>query len=274
MQTLTRHESTSVSPYEPTTLAEALGLAERLSKSGLVPDALKNKPQDVLVIVMTGHELGLGTMQSLRSISVVNGKAIISADLAVSLAKKHPECLYFRLVESTSERATYETERKGEGKTRMDWTMKQAAEAGLVGRGPWKTYPAAMLRARCGMALARAVFPDALLGVYDPDEAQDMKGGRPAAVAVEINALPATATQTPAPQPEDAALVDATPAPAPQASPEDALVAELVAAVHSANTLRDLRATGAKIAASKLGNRPGLRDAYASRQRDLHQKRG
>ena len=97
-----------------------------------------------------------------------------------------------------------------------------------------------------------------------------MKSSRPVPshVAMEINALPAKEA-APAPQPEEATLVvaDATPAPA----PEDALVAELVAAVHSANTLRDLRATGARIAAAKVGSRPGLRDAYAIKQRDLRQ---
>src|SRR5690606_1638755 len=34
-------------------------------------------------------------------------------------------------------------------------------------------HPAAMLRARASAALARAVYPDVAMGIYDPDEALD-----------------------------------------------------------------------------------------------------
>jgi hypothetical protein len=49
--------------------------------------------------------------------------------------------------------------------------MEDAHRAGLSGKGPWKSYPAAMLRARAISAMARAMFPDALSGVvYTPEE--------------------------------------------------------------------------------------------------------
>ncbi len=80
-------------------------------------------------------------------------------------------CLYFRMVESTDKVARYETHRRGEPvPTPMAFTWEDATRAGVTGKDNWKRYPAAMLRARCITALARAVYPDLAMGVYDPDE--------------------------------------------------------------------------------------------------------
>lgn len=162
--------SDALARFQPGNLQEAEHLSQVLAKSALLPDALRNKPGDVLVLLITGAELGLSAMQAIRGLYVVKGKAVMSADMTVALVKKHAECVKFRLVETTDAKATYETERKGEGKTVMSFTIEQAAKAGLTGGDNWRKYPAAMLRARCAAALARAVYPDLTLGVYDPDE--------------------------------------------------------------------------------------------------------
>ena len=54
----------------------------------------------------------------------------------------------------------------------MDWTLADAERAKLTGKDNWAKFPKAMLRARVSADLCRAVFPDALMGVYDPDEMQ------------------------------------------------------------------------------------------------------
>src|SRR5690606_31080687 len=106
-------------------------IAVRLSKSTLLPSALRGKPADLAVIMITGHELGLSPMQALRGLHVVEGRPILSADLIVGLVNKHPACKYFRLVESTDEQATCETPRDGEPEpTRITWTLQPAAKAG------------------------------------------------------------------------------------------------------------------------------------------------
>lgn len=165
--------SSAISPYVPQSLEQAEKLANQLAMSALLPESLRNRPGDVLVTIITGHELGLSPMQAIRGLHVIKGKAVMSADLQVALVKKHPECIYFRLVESTDTIASYETERKGEGKTKMSFTIEQARNAQLAGDN-WRKYPAAMLRARAASALARAVYPDLTLGVYDEDEAREI----------------------------------------------------------------------------------------------------
>ena len=64
----------ALQPFTPSNLAELDSLSDKLAKSALIPEALRNKPADVAVVLMTGAELGLGPMLSLRSIYVVKGK--------------------------------------------------------------------------------------------------------------------------------------------------------------------------------------------------------
>jgi hypothetical protein len=173
-------DETRITPFIPTGIDQAEKLAITLAKSSLLPDALRGKPSDVLVTIIAGHELGLSPMQAVRSMHIIKGKPVLSADLMVALVKRQPQCIYFKLVESTNEKATYECERKGEGKTTLSFTIQDAQRARLSGDN-WVKYPAAMLRARCSAALARAVFPDLTLGVYDPDEAREFGGKEPSA---------------------------------------------------------------------------------------------
>ncbi len=177
--------------FEPRDIGEGFEMARLLVASGLMPRGIQ-RPEAAFAIIAAGRELGLTAMQSLRSIHIIEGKPTLSADLVAALCKSRPDvCLYFRLVESTDKVARYETHRRNEPvPTPMSFTWEDATRAGVTGKDNWKKYPAAMLRARCITALARAVYPDLAMGVYDPDE-----------VALEpVNAGPAViARPTPAP---------------------------------------------------------------------------
>jgi hypothetical protein len=178
--------------------ADPLGpTAVVIASSSLAPEALRGKPQDALLVLMTGRELGIGPMQALRMVTVIRGRVTLSADATIALVRRSDQCIEWRMVESTAERATYSTTRRGDtSPTVLTWTMEQARVAGLVrGGGQWQTYPEAMLRARCAAALARIVYPDLVAGVYDPDEL----AGTDATVATSRPAP----TSTPAPESPD-----------------------------------------------------------------------
>jgi hypothetical protein len=146
-------------------------MADKLAKSRLVPKDLQGKPEDIIICIMTGYELGLSPFQSLRGINVINGKPTLAADLIAGLVLRDGAAEFFRPVDSNDESATYETLRRGQKKViTMTFDKAMAQTAGLWGKGPWRTYPAAMLRARCATALARAVYPDTTFGLYDPEE--------------------------------------------------------------------------------------------------------
>lgn len=156
--------------------SEAMTLANTLATSGLIPSALQKKPQDILVVLLAGQEYGLQPMQSLRAISVVQGKPVLGAEFMMSMALKNPACEYFTLIESTTQIATFEAKRKGCEPVKMSFSMEDATRAGLATRQNWKSHPAAMLRARCISALARVVFPDSISGAYVEDEGEEIKG--------------------------------------------------------------------------------------------------
>ncbi len=173
-----------------TSLAQ-IAIASKLTKLSRVEEAA--------VILMTGRELGLQPMQSLRGIYVVDGKPTLSADMMVAVIRGSGLCESWCVVESTAERCTITTRRRGEqhDATRT-WTRADADRAGVTGKDTWRKYPAAMLRHRCASDLARQEYPDVLLGLYDPEElgADATSVQQPSAVgiAVATPTLPAPPT--------------------------------------------------------------------------------
>lgn len=128
--------------------------------------------QEALIICVSGHDLGLSYAQSLRAFHVIEGRPALSADGMVAVCLAHPDvCEYFTTVESSSTQATVETKRRGvPTPARLTFTIEDGKRAGLAGRPNWQKYPARMILARAKSWLARDVYPDLLLGLYDPDE--------------------------------------------------------------------------------------------------------
>ena len=162
------------SPYDPQSLEQAMSLAQTLAKSALVPTAFRGKPADILLVMMGGRELGFSVVQSFRAFYTLNGKLGMYTDAMIGACVGKPVCKFFRLVESTDKISTYETLRDGHPEpVRMSFTIEQAKRAGLVKNATYQSHTEAMLRARCGAALARVVYPDLLAGVYDPNELRE-----------------------------------------------------------------------------------------------------
>jgi hypothetical protein len=151
-------------------------------------------------ILLAGHELGFGPMASARGITLVSGKVSLGADATVAACARHRDvCVYFSCSESTDDRATYVTQRAGApAPVTLSYTIAQARRAGLTGSGTWRAHPEAMLRARCAAALARSVYPDLVAGVYDPDEAEEIR--REDAQRI-VTALPARPEHSQPPRP-------------------------------------------------------------------------
>jgi hypothetical protein len=156
-------------PYQPEGPTQAFKMAQFLSDSSMVPRG--TKVADVLLLMMEAYDRGLSVPFVLRNFDFYDGSWNPRAQALHAMALAHPRCMYFRLIESTDEVATYETRREGdEDPTRISFTIAQAKAANLLGKKNWKHYPAAMLRARASAALARAVYPDAVGGLYTPEE--------------------------------------------------------------------------------------------------------
>lgn len=164
---------------DSTTIEMLSGLAERLHKAGVF-GAEVTSADKAFAVLLKGHELGFTPMASASSIAIIKGKVSLSADATIALCKRSPACLFLRLVASTEEVATYETQRHGDpSPTSLTYTIAMATRAGLTGSQTWRGHAHAMLRARCGAAIARAVYPDLVAGIYDPDEVAEIARAEP-----------------------------------------------------------------------------------------------
>lgn len=178
----------------PTDLESAWRLAKVFAASELVPKNFRGRPEDVLVAIELGLEVGLAPMQALQSIAVINGRPTLWGDgfLALLIAspqyRNHDE--YFEVAGArcdglTAEDLTHDTtgavctfwrRDKAEPTTRR-FTVAQATRAGLMGKngkpGPWVSFPDRMLLMRARSWAGRDTFPDVLRGIRATEEAQD-----------------------------------------------------------------------------------------------------
>lgn len=162
---------------EPTTLQEAMKFSDILASSTMVPRDFQGKPGNVMVAIQWGREVGLGPLQALQNIAVINGRPSIWGDAALALVRGHPDCLSVQEgVEGEGEarQGWCEVTRRGEQPQRRTFSVGDAKRAGLLNKpGPWTQYPDRMLQLRARGFAIRDVFPDALRGVMTREEAED-----------------------------------------------------------------------------------------------------
>lgn len=170
----------------PQNMTEAMEFSKMISASGMVPSAYKGKPQDVLVAIQWGYELGLQPLQALQNIAVINGKPSVYGDAALALVKNDPRCAgVSEVVQGEGdERVAICTVKRRYGdeieETSRAFSVLDAKRARLWGKqGPWTQYPDRMLSMRARGFALRDAFPDALKGVITVEEAQDYPSAEP-----------------------------------------------------------------------------------------------
>ena len=158
----------------PKDLGQAIELSKILANSSFVPSSYQKKPENVLVAMKMGSEIGLAPMQSLQHIAVISGKPALYGDAALAVVKAHPECDdVVEVVED--EIATCTVHRRGSQPVTRTFTRDDALRAGLWNKtGPWKQYPQRMLQMRARSFALRDAFPDALAGLSVVEEVQDI----------------------------------------------------------------------------------------------------
>lgn len=188
-------------------------LAKRIASTEFVPKGMRGNVAAVAACILYGDELGLGPMQALSKIDVINGVPSPRAELAraLVLAAGHE----FWIEEQNNTRAVVCGQRAGSDKVfRTTYTIDDARAAGLLGKGPWKANPRQMLLARASAELCRNMAPDCLGGItrfVEEDDDDDERTVDPA--TGEITA--------PAPKARKRSLTVAAPAPEPPLPGED-----------------------------------------------------
>jgi len=158
---------------EPRSLAEAYKLAQSMFQARLFSSF--GNADAVLSVILAGREFGIQAMASLRSFHVLDGKPTLSSGLIHALVLKSGKAKYFRCIERTPERATFETQRGDDPPMKISYSVEDARRGWTKGedsfkKSGWGRVPEDMCVARALSKLARLVFPDVLAGVYSSEE--------------------------------------------------------------------------------------------------------
>lgn len=157
----------------PRNFAEAQTMCMALARAGIVPAAFRDKPDDMIVVVMSGAEVGLPPMQSLRLYHIIEGVPRIGAEGIRAIVVSHPSCEYLEFKTSSEAEVTWIGKRVGRPEKSITWTLARAQKAGLLGKATWQKSPEDMLNARASMQLCRLIWPDVAAGLISREEALD-----------------------------------------------------------------------------------------------------
>ena len=189
--------------FAPATLTEAIQFSYMLANSSMVPKAYQGKPQDILVCVQWGYEMGLAPMQALQNIAVINGKPSVYGDAMMALVQASSVCEdieeFFEGEGTPNPVAVCVAKRRGRKPVTARFSVEDAKRAGLWGKGgPWSAYPKRMMQMRARGFALRDAFPDVLKGLITAEEAQDYPDeAKPRPVAKPANPLDMVAKPAP-----------------------------------------------------------------------------
>lgn len=152
-------------------LDATLRLAENLIQSRMLPDAIKT-PQQAMMIILKGRELGVPPVYALTHINIIQGKPSASPEMMLALIHQKVPGATVKFKKLSREGCEIHAKRPEEDElTVITFDQEDARLAGLLNKQNWRSYPRAMYRSRAVAEMARTVFPDAISGVsYTPEE--------------------------------------------------------------------------------------------------------
>lgn len=184
----------------PTNFEEAWRIAQVLASSSFCPKPFLGKPQDVLVCLSFGHEVGLSPTQALQSISVINGKPALYGDGLLAVVRRDASILSVTETiagEGDARTATCTVRRRRQDEieeTTRSFSIADAKKAKLLGKpGPWSEYTDRMLQMRARSFACRDAASDLLRGIACAEEQEDVRAIEPPKVAVESRIAQMTA---------------------------------------------------------------------------------
>ncbi len=182
-----------------------------IANTDFVPKGIRGNVPAVLACVARGRSMGIPDMVALNGISIINGKATLSAELMVAIVREHGHSITGE-VTTTSAKVRGRRRDNGDAMT-AEFSMAMAKEAGLLEltkdgkKTPWHRFPDDMMWARAVSKLCRRLFADCFAGgTYTDEEASDLTADevlddRPAdsPIQPDVDAGDGGSPQTPSP---------------------------------------------------------------------------
>ena len=107
-----------------------------------------------------------------RDYHIIQGRPTLKAETMMARFQQQGGKVEWNVL--TNEEVTATFSHPSGGSATITWTIEMAKAAKLADKDNWKNYPRAMLRARVVSEGIRTVFPGVVLGVYTPEEVQDI----------------------------------------------------------------------------------------------------
>lgn len=207
--------TTALAAYEPTggivptgvEFEQLAALAKILSDSGLVPRALRSKPHDVMLVMLTARDLNISLTTALRKCYPIDGQISIAPALKIAMVEmqgkgrvRPPGPFLLGVTDVDGKRVAdpdypndrthatavaYGPDGRELGRMTLTWedvagitftswessgNQRKQQSSNLVDKDNWKNYPARMLWWRVAGYLVDDWFPSVALGLYSPDE--------------------------------------------------------------------------------------------------------
>lgn len=158
--------------------------ATMLSKSDLLPDTYRNKPENVLIALDLSMRMNISPMLIAQQLYIVKGKPAWSGQFCISQINGSGRFSPLEFIfsgEGAEQASCYaRATRISDGKlcTGTKITMQMAKAEGWIDKNgsKWKTMPQQMLQYRAATFFARVFCPDLLMGLQTADEVRDTYG--------------------------------------------------------------------------------------------------
>ncbi len=149
-------------------------MANAICKSGMF--GIKT-PEQAISLMLIAQAEGLHPAIAARDYHVIQGRPALKAD--AMLARFQAAGGKVEWTSYTDDKVAAIFSHPSGGRIEVEWTIARAKAAELTGKATWKQYPRQMLRARVISEGIRTVFPGVVVGVYTPEEVQDMEAAAP-----------------------------------------------------------------------------------------------
>jgi len=192
-QLTTRVEKTPISATERGLKLQSLDDMWRFAIACVNSGQFKDitTPENAVIRMQAGMELGLSPIWSLTNIMVVNGKPSVYGDGMLGIVLAKPDCegvdeVYEGTKGTDNYCAVCTVQRKGRLPVKREFSIADAKRAGLWEKPIWKQYPYRMLQMRARSWACRDSFADALRGLGCVEELRDLEPAKPKAIQAKI----------------------------------------------------------------------------------------
>lgn len=162
---------------------ELFKIGNVMSKTQLVPDNYRNKPEDCTIAIDIANRNGMSPLSVMQNLYVVKGKPTWSGQACIAMLRASKEYEHVKPV-MVGERNTDEWGCYFKAIDKSDnevvkgtlVTIKMAKDEGWYQKpgSKWQTMPEQMLQYRAASFFARIYMPNALMGFSVEGEAEDI----------------------------------------------------------------------------------------------------